>query len=455
MKHLEGKTISVLGLGASGLAAARLALAKGGKVYVSDRRVESSVAACGAQLREQGARVDLGGHDLERMADSDTVVVSPGIPPDAPVLQELRARGIRWISEPEFAFHFLHGALIAVTGTNGKTTTAALTAHLLKDAGFEVGLGGNIGAAFGPPASVLALLDPAPEWFVVELSSFQLADTVDFTPTIGVVTNLAPDHLDRYEGVEAYYADKARLFDNASPESQWVLNGDQEAVELLAGDAEGIRYRFSTSVNTGTEAYLKDGMLCLREEGSETPLLPQADLPLLGQHNAANALAATLAAHLAGVSSADMAEGLLDFQPLPHRLEPVGSLEGLQWVNDSKATNVAATVGALESLHGPLVLLLGGKDKGEDLNPLREALHAGVRGVVLYGEARQRMAEALDGSAALRMVDGSFEDAVGIGVALAEEGDTLLLSPASSSFDMFPNYEARGSRFAALARGEV
>ena len=207
MKHLEGKTISVLGLGASGLAAARLALAKGGKVYVSDRRVESSVAARGAQLRKQGARVDLGSHDLERMADSDTVVVSPGIPPDAPVLRELRARGIRWISEPEFAFHFLHGALIAVTGTNGKTTTAALTAHLLKDAGFEVGLGGNIGAAFGPAASELALREPAPAWFVVELSSFQLADIVDFSPTIGVVTNLAPDHLDRYEGVDAYYAD--------------------------------------------------------------------------------------------------------------------------------------------------------------------------------------------------------------------------------------------------------
>jgi UDP-N-acetylmuramoylalanine--D-glutamate ligase len=455
MKHLEGKTISVLGLGASGVAAARLALAKGGEVYVSDRRSESPVATRGNQLRELGAAVELGTHNLERIAGSDAVVVSPGIPPNAPVLCALRDGGIRWISEPEFAFHFLHGSLIAVTGTNGKTTTAALTAHLLRHAGKEVGLGGNIGAAFGPPASALALLDPAPEWFVVELSSFQLADIVDFKPAIGVVTNLAPDHLDRYDGVEAYYADKARLFDNASSESRWVLNGDQESVESLAGEAPGPRYRFSTFEAHDADAFLQDGMLCLKEEGSETPLLPQADLPLLGRHNAANALAAALAVHLAGVSAQDVAQGLRDFQPLPHRLEPVGDTQGFRWVNDSKATNVAATVGALESMAGPLVLLLGGKDKGEDLTSLRSAFHSGIRGVVLYGEARHRMAEALEGTRPLQMVDGSFEAAVGMAVGMAEEGDTLLLSPACSSFDMFPNYEARGSRFAALARGEA
>ena len=454
MKHLDGKTISVLGLGASGIAAARLALAKGGEVYVSDRRVESSVAARGAKLRELGAGVELGSHDLERLGDADTVVVSPGIPPDAPVLQALRARGVRWVSEPEFAFHFLDGPLIAVTGTNGKTTTAALTAHLLRNAGVEVGLGGNIGAAFGPPASELALMEPVPAWFVVELSSFQLADIDALSPDIGVVTNLAPDHLDRYESVEHYYADKARLFDNATDKSRWVLNGDQAAVETLAGDAPGDRFRFSTAGSDNADAYLQDGMLRLTEEGPETPLLQQADFPLLGRHNVANALAATLAAHLAGVPAQELGSGLRGFQPLPHRLEPVGEANGLRWVNDSKATNVAATAGALESLSGPLVLLLGGKDKGEELASLRKAIHSGTRGVVLYGEARHRMAEALDGAAPLRVVDGSFEAAVGIGVAMALPGDTLLLSPACSSFDMFQSYEARGSRFAALARGE-
>jgi UDP-N-acetylmuramoylalanine--D-glutamate ligase len=467
MKPLDGKTISILGLGASGLAAARLALEKGGDVYVSDQRTESSVAARGAELRSLGARVELGGHALDRLAQSDTLVVSPGIPPDAPVLRDLRARGCRWISEPEFAFRFLAGPLIAVTGTNGKTTTAALAAHLLGDAGMEVGLGGNIGAAFGPPVSGLALMEPAPDWFVVEVSSFQLADIVDFKPTIGVVTNLAPDHLDRYDGVEAYYSDKARLFENATPQTLWVLNGDDPDVEALAGDAPGERFYFSLAGSPDADAAMFDGTLLLRDRAGggaggagvlahrgRTALLDQGELPLLGRHNAANALAAALAAGLAGAPVPSLGTGLRTFQPLPHRLEPVGTARGLSWVNDSKATNVAATVGALESLEGPLVLLLGGKDKGETLEPLREAVHEGVRGLVLYGEARGRMAGALEGLPNLHVVDGPFEEAVDAGLELGREGDILLLSPACSSFDMFESYEARGRRFAALAKGE-
>jgi UDP-N-acetylmuramoylalanine--D-glutamate ligase len=479
MKPLDGKTISILGLGASGVAAARLALAKGGRVYVSDRHAEPSIAARGADLRSLGARVELGGHDLERLARSDTLVVSPGIPPNAPVLQALRARGRRWVSEPEFAFRFLAGPLIAVTGTNGKTTTAALTAHLLRHGGLQVGLGGNIGAAFGPPASGLALMEPVPDWFVVEVSSFQLADIVDFSPTIGVVTNLAPDHLDRYESVEAYYSDKARLFDNATPSSRWVLNGDDTAVEELAGDASGTRFRFSAAGDLEADAVLQGAALMLRgglddtagqgdsptaghsrtgepAHGSAarwTRLLLRDDLPLLGRHNAANALSAALTAALAGAPVAGLPEGMLSFPPLPHRLEPVGTAYGLHWVNDSKATNVSATVSALESLEGPLVLLMGGKDKGEDLRSLKVAMHPGVRGVVLYGEARARMHAALAGTPNLRSVDGSFEEAVTAAREMAEPGDLVLLSPACSSFDMFENYEARGRRFTVLARG--
>ena len=456
MKPLEGTRISILGLGASGAAAARLALYKGGEVYVSDSCVEPSAAAGAAEFRSLGARVELGGHDLERVAGADTVVVSPGIPPDAPVLQALRADGRRWISEPEFAFRFLDGPLIAVTGTNGKTTTAAMTAHLLRESGFSVGLGGNIGADFGPPASGLALMEPAPDWFVVEVSSFQLADIVQFAPNIGVVTNLAPDHLDRYASVEAYYADKARLFKNATPESTWVLNGDAPEVEALAGDAPGRRFRFSVQDGGESHAFLRAGELVLAlREGEADPLLQDRELPTLGRHNTSNALAASLAARVAGASTASIARGLKGFRPLPHRLEPVGNAGGLRWVNDSKATNVAATVGALRSLEGPLVLLLGGRDKGEKLEALREALHQGVRAVVLFGEARDRMALALDGSVPLQVVEGSFEEAVATAREFTEEGDILLLSPACSSFDMFENYVARGSRFSALARGEA
>ena len=456
MKLLAGKTISILGLGASGAAAARLALDKGGEVYVSDSRIEPSAAVGATELRKLGARVDLGGHDLGRVARSDTVVVSPGIPPDAPVLQALRAAGRRWISEPEFAFRFLDGPLIAVTGTNGKTTTAAMAAHLLRESGFRVGLGGNIGVEFGPPASGLALLEPAPDWFVVEVSSFQLADIVEFAPTIGVVTNLAPDHLDRYPSVAAYYADKARMFENATAESTWVLNGDAPEVEALAGAAPGDRFRFSVQGSEGYQAFLQEGELCLGVRDRERePLLPEDKLTTLGRHNTANALAASLVARLAGATATSITQGLKGFRPLPHRLEPVGNTGGLRWVNDSKATNVAATSGALGSLEGPLVLMLGGKDKGEELEPLRLALHQGIRAVVLYGEARERLATALLGSTSLHIVDGSFDEAVATARELSEKGDILLLSPACSSFDMFENYVARGSRFSALARGEA
>jgi UDP-N-acetylmuramoylalanine--D-glutamate ligase len=295
-----------------------------------------------------------------------------------------------------------------------------------------------------------------PDWFVVEVSSFQLADIVDFAPTVGVVTNLAPDHLDRYSSVAAYYADKARLFQNATWESSWVLNGDSTEVRELAGDAPGHRFRFSIQGSEDCHAYLREGQLTLRmEEGKEETLLPDGQLPTLGLHNTANALAASLAARIAGVAPETLIRGLKGFQPLPHRLEPVGEMGGVRWVNDSKATNVAATVGALGSLEGPLVLMLGGKDKGEDLKPLRKALHPGVRGAVLYGEVRNRMEAALEGSVPLEVVSGSFEDAVAAAQARAREGDVLLLSPASSSFDMFESYVARGDRFSALARGEA
>jgi UDP-N-acetylmuramoylalanine--D-glutamate ligase len=456
MKLLEGKSVSIIGLGASGMAASRLALTHGGEVYVSDSNVEPTAAAGAAELRSLGARVELGGHDLERMARADTVVVSPGIPPDAPVLKALRANGCRWVSEPEFAFRFLKGPLIAVTGTNGKTTTAAMTARLFEKDGLVAGLGGNIGSDFGPPASGLALADPAPDWFVVEVSSFQLADMVDFSPSIGVVTNLAPDHLDRYPTLDDYYSDKARLFQNATPESTWVLNGDLSEVEELAGDAPGRRFRFSSQGAEDSNAYLQDGELFLRlpDEDGES-VLAVRELGVLGRHNASNALAAALTARLAGVSTSAIAAGLKEFRPLPHRMELVGDRQGRSWVNDSKATNVAATSGALQSLEGPLVLLLGGKDKGEDLEPLKQAIHPGVRFVVLFGEARLRMAATLDGSVPLQVVDGSFEDAVNTALKLSLPGDLLLLSPACSSFDMFRNYVERGLRFCDFARGDA
>jgi UDP-N-acetylmuramoylalanine--D-glutamate ligase len=469
MHTADGRKVAILGIGASGTAAARLALAHGGEVHVSDLRTDPAADAAAAELRALGARVDLGRHDLDGIAGAGTVVASPGIPPHAPVLRGLRERGVRWIAEPEFAVRFLTGALIAVTGTNGKTTTSALIAHLLREGGVRAAVGGNIGGGFGPPASELALLEPQPEWVVLELSSFQLADIDALTPEIGVLTNLAPDHLDRYPSVEAYYADKARLFRNATAASRWVLNGDDAAVEELAAGVPGERYHFSIK-RPCIGAFLRGDVLVLAlTPGDEVPIGTTGELRLLGGHNVSNALGAAVAAALAGASPEAIARGLRTFAPLAHRLEPVGRPGGVTWVNDSKATNIAAARSAVLSLssspaippaHGRIVLLLGGKDKGEAVDALAEVLPGRVRAVVCYGAAGERLAAALAPLLApsptavppgVHRSAAGFDEAVGLGAALAEEGDTLLLAPACSSYDQFANYEERGARFRELA----
>jgi len=451
MDDVRGAQVAVVGLGASGKAAARLILANGGEVYVSDARADARTAAGGDELRGLGADVEFGGHDVERMAGADLVVVSPGIPPDAPVLRALADRGVRWISEPELAVRFFSGPLIAVTGTNGKTTTTLLVAHLLEAAGLRAAVGGNVGGGLAPAASELALLAEPPDWYVLEMSSYQLAGIERFRADVGVVTNLSPDHLDRYGSVAAYYADKARLFENADASSRWVLPDGDAEVERLAGDAPGSRFRFALEDRGQTHAFVHEGGLTLRVEGEET-LLPAADLPLLGRHNQLDALAAGLTARVAGAGAQGIAAGLRTAAPLPHRLQPVADAHGVLWVNDSKATNVAATRSALESLARPVVLLLGGKDKGEDFGTLRPALEGRVRSVIAFGAAGERIARELEGAAPLALERGAFADVVAAAAARAEEGDIVLLSPACSSFDMFENYEDRGRRFAALAR---
>ena len=463
--------VSILGLGASGLAAARLALTKGEQVHVSDLRTDPTTRAHARDLELLGAHVELGHHDLARIASAGTVVVSPGIPPDAPVLRGLRDRGIRWISEPEYAVRFLPGSLIAVTGTNGKTTTVLLAAHLLRAGGLDAEAGGNVGGGLAPAASELALRVPPPEWSVLEMSSFQLADTDRFAPDIGVVTNLAPDHLDRYPDLETYYADKARLFRNATPGSRWVLNGESDRVRDLPGDAPGRRILFATDPRAGSEeprpgeertaAFVRDGILTLRlservgGSGEEEALVPRHALPMVGRHNVLNALAAALVARLAGASLSGIREGLLSFTPLPHRMEPVAEVDGVLWVNDSKATNVAAACTALESLDRPVLALLGGRDKGEDFRPLAGALRGRARQVVVFGDAGARLEAELRGDLGgipLVRVPGGLEEAVAGLRPVANPGDVVLLSPACSSFDAYRDYAERGGHFAALAR---
>lgn len=456
---LEGVSVAVIGLGVSGVAAARLALSRGGEVYVSDSSSDAATAGRGADLRARGADVELGGHDLERLARAGLVVVSPGIPPDAPVLRALAERGVRWISEPELAVRFYAGPLIAVTGTNGKTTTTLLVAHLLEAAGIPAAAGGNVGGGLAPAASDLALLPEPPAWYVLEMSSFQLAGIDTFRPDIGVVTNLSPDHLDRYADVASYFADKARLFDHADASSRWVLPWGDEAVAGLAGRAEGERWFFGGDAapaggqgRGGPHAYVEDGALVLQLADEPERLLPATELTLLGRHNVDNALAAALAARLAGATAEGIADGLRSARPLPHRLEPVAENGGVLWVNDSKATNVAATRSALASLERPVVILLGGKDKGEDFRPLGPALRGRVRHAIAYGAVGPRIEAELRGVVPIERMGSDFGAVVARAAELARPGDLVLLSPACSSYDMFESYEHRGRAFAELAR---
>ena len=348
-----------------------------------------------------------------------------------------------------------------MTGTNGKTTTAALCAHLLCAGGVDAALGGNIGGGLGPPASTLALSDPAPDRIVLEMSSFQLADIRDLTPDVGVMTNLGVDHMDRYASVSDYHRDKQRLFEAGDENTTWVLNGDDPAVIAMAAGFPGTHLHFSLEGPAIPGAWLDGDALVLDPGGDPREVGRAGDLTLLGRHNLANALAAVAAACVssspqATVGAGSAAAALRTFPPLPHRLEPVGSVDGVRWINDSKATNVAAAESALRSLDGPLVLLLGGTDKGEDFGGLLPAMRGKVRGVVAHGAAGRRVARELtgrtEGGIAVRREDGPFEAAVAAARSLARPGDTLLLAPACSSFDMFENYQRRGEAFRALAR---
>ncbi|HET7322054.1 MAG TPA: UDP-N-acetylmuramoyl-L-alanine--D-glutamate ligase, partial [Longimicrobiaceae bacterium] len=363
-RDLAGDRIGVLGLARSGVAAARLALARGAEVYASDFGDSEAARDAAARIRDLGGDAETGRHDVEKLARCKEIVLSPGIPASAPVLREARLAEVPVVPELEFGWEALDAPVVAVTGTNGKTTTTALIAHLLAAAGKRAVAGGNIGTAL----SEVALQEPQPEVVAVECSSFQLGRARNFAPEIGVLTNLAPDHLDWYASVEEYYADKAKLFDNATPESRWVLNGEDERARGLPGDAPGERFYFrvaSAPEPAERGGFLTDGWLVLRMGEAEERLLQAEELKILGPHNVANALAAAVAARLMGADAESIRDGLRSFGALEHRMEPVAERAGILWINDSKATNLASTRVALRSMSRPTVLLLGGRHKGE------------------------------------------------------------------------------------------
>ncbi len=411
-------------------------------MYGSDRGSTEELRQTAAELGELGAAVDVGGHDLDRVQRARAAVVSPGVPPDAEVVRAVRAAGVPLHSEVEVGYLELEDTrFVAVTGTNGKTTTTALLAHLLHRAGVRVEAAGNIGR----PLSAVALEARPPEWIALEVSSFQLHDLHDFAPHVGVLTNLAPNHLDHYHTVEAYYADKARLFRHASAASIWVLNGDDDDVARLAAGVAGQRMCWSLRGRADAWYDRAERLLML----GDRPLLAREELALLGDHNVGNALAAALAARAAGVAVEAFAEAMPSFQPLPHRLEPIREIGGVLWINDSKATSVTATACAIDAVTRPFVLLLGGHHKGGQYSALATALAERRGTVVAFGEAAGLIEEDLARAVRCERA-ASFDDAVARAHHLACAGDVVLLSPACSSYDAFRDYAERGERFRSL-----
>jgi UDP-N-acetylmuramoylalanine--D-glutamate ligase len=444
--------IAVVGLARSGRSAARLLARAGESVYASDAATSPELEATAQELREDQVVVQLGGHDVARIAQASLVVASPGVPPDAPPFVAARKSGVPIVSEIEIGLRFLPRLnYIAITGTNGKTTTTALVGHLLKNLGRRAATAGNIGT----PLTELALSAVAPDWVALEVSSFQLHDTPSIDPRVGILTNLSANHLDRYENVDEYFSDKARMFRNAFAGSMWVTNCDDPAVREMIEDVPGLKCRFSVEGRSDAYYDRPGGMLVVLGQ----PILNRERLPLLGDHNVANALAATLAVimadreHTSDRAIATIGQALASFSALEHRIEPVGDFDRVTWINDSKSTNVASTLVAVRGMTRPTVLLLGGKHKGEPYTDLKPELARIARAVIAYGEAAPLIEKDLAGIVPLTRLGSSFEEVVATARQLAQPGDVVLLSPACSSYDMFDNYEQRGTVFKQLAGG--
>ena len=438
---LEGRRALVVGLARSGVAAANVLLRRGCTVTVTDRESADRLAPRIAEL-EGPVRLLLGKHPLEEFLASDFIVLSPGVPSSLPEIEAARSEGTPVLSEVELAFQNLPGRYIAITGSNGKTTTTTLLGQIVERAGFHAATAGNIGL----PLSRLLLsgAPPDPRTLVVELSSFQLESIDTFRPEIAVLLNLTPDHLDRYSSFEAYRAAKLRIFENQTPSDWAVLNADDP--ELGSAAPPSRVARFSATQRTEEGAFVAGGSVYTRLQGRESRVMPVSDILIQGRHNLENVLAATLAARLAGVEAEAIRETVARFRGVEHRLEFVAEIKGVRYFNDSKATNVASAARALESFDSPVVAIMGGLDKRGDFSVLRPILSERVKMVIAIGSAARKISETLSGTVPVMHAAG-LEDAVLEASRVAAAGEVVLLAPACASFDMFQDYEHRGRTF--------
>ncbi len=430
--------IAVLGAGESGVGAALLAKQKGYEVFVSDCGVVKEQFQM--ELTDNGLYWEQGQHNEDKILSAEMLIKSPGIP-ETKLIAKARAKGIEVLSEIEFASRFCEGKIVAITGSNGKTTTASLIHHLLKSAGLDVALAGNIGDSF---ARSLANNDH--DYWILELSSFQLDDIYQFKPYVAILLNLSPDHLDRYDGkMENYVASKMRITQNQTQEDYFIYWQEDEWIKKNLEIVKATKLPFGEQqVMEG--AFLENDKIQININREQLTMTIH-ELALQGKHNGYNSMAGGIAAKLFGITNDIVRECLSDFDKIEHRLEPVLKVYGVEYINDSKATNVNATWYALDSMSKSVVWICGGVDKGNNYEELLSLVESKVKAIVCLGLDNSKLIEAFDGSVEIIQVTASMKDAVKAAYKLADKGDAVLLSPACASFDLFANYEDRGRQF--------
>ncbi len=439
---MSGQKIVILGGGESGVGAALLAQAKGFQVFLSDKGILTETYR--ATLRAAGIAFEEGQHTEATILTATEVVKSPGIPETAPLVQKLRAQGIPIISEIEFAARYTKAKLIGITGSNGKTTTTLLTYHLLKTAGFNVGLAGNIGDSFAEQ-----VIHDTFDYFVLELSSFQLDDLYETHLDVMVLLNITPDHLDRYNyNFQNYVASKFRILQNAQPNDTFIYFAESGPIldELATRKPVVNQLPVSLQAAVSPGGYLLDGQI-ITKTNHQSFAIAQADTPLRGPHNAINMLTAVLAAQSVGVSNEAIDTGLKTFRNAAHRLEPVGKVNGIQFINDSKATNVDSVFYALSSMDAPVIWIAGGLDKGNDYSQLDESVRQKVKALICLGVDNHKLVDYFGSTISSVYETQRVADAIAKSLEWAQPGDVVLLSPACASFDLFKNYEDRGNQF--------
>jgi UDP-N-acetylmuramoylalanine--D-glutamate ligase len=441
-KDLAGKRCVVVGMASTGMAATEFLLKQGAAVIVSEQKTEQELGPALKRIRSLGAEVELGSHTERTFVSGDLIVLSPGVDPRISPLEQAREKGIPIVSEIELASWFLTAPMIAITGTNGKSTTTALIGHILSHWGKRVFVGGNIGT----PLTAYLLQEEEADYIVAEISSFQLEAIVLFRPWVALLLNLGEDHLTRHPTLASYAATKARIFFNQRPADWAVVNADDTAVKAITPRIKAQLIPFSRQRDRQHGVWLEDRDTVVYKNTTQEERFTLARVQIKGMHNRENIMAAVAAAKICAVPHQVMQAALDVFPGLEHRLELVGEFNGVSVYNDSKATNVASAVTALKSLAGPIILLAGGRDKGGDYAPLQRLVEERAKTVILMGEAKDRMHEALHGTVPIHVVNG-MEAGVQLAWRLANAGDTILLSPACSSFDMFTNFEERGQVF--------